>query len=438
MTNGARDGMAMTRRRGTAAALLVLPAIVVALLVAGQPRDQPTPAVVAAEPSIPFEPGPAAEALVAAGVGEAYPGAVLAVGVGPRIDHLAALGRIGWRTASPPVVLDSTLYDLASLTKVMATTMAVLLLVEDGVIELDEPVRRHLPEFEGRWKDDVTWRHLLTHTSGLPAGAAIRGNTPQERARRILRTLVQVPPGTLVTYSDVGFLAVWLAAERAAGEPLPELLERRVYGPLGMNATGFAPGRDCEACAPTMRLRDGEPFRGISSDRMAREIGGISGHAGLFASGPDVARFAAMIANGGELDGVRVLSPQLAAELLTQQPGAGRRTLGWTAFCPQEPPNPNNPCERPFAFGHNGWTGTSIWIEPDTRAWTVLLSNRSYERTERPFPLDALRRDLLLLAAALDTAVPGDRWLAEARPRPLQEASEPTSTAPAPAARSAR
>jgi CubicO group peptidase (beta-lactamase class C family) len=377
----------------------------------------------------------AAHAIVEAGLGEAYPGAVMAVGLGARIEAVRAYGRIGWRDASPPVIADSTLYDVASLTKALATTVAVLLLVQDGRIALDDPVRRHLPAFEGEWKDDVTWRHLLTHTSGLPAGAAIRGATPEERARRLLRTKLGVPPGRLMTYSDVGYVVLWAAAGRAAGEPLPELLERRVWKPLGMDATSFSPGRDCEACAPTLRLRTGEPFRGVPADQLARSLGGVTGSAGLFMTIHDAARFAAMIAGGGELDGVRILERELVGELFRQQEGAGRRTLGWTAFCPDEEADAVRPCARPVAYGHTGWTGTSLWIDPTDGYWVVLMTNRSYERPNRPYPLADLRRDVFLQIAGIEDADPKG-WLARATvagpsaPEPRRGAS-PRSGTPA-------
>jgi serine-type D-Ala-D-Ala carboxypeptidase len=377
-----------------------------------------------------------AEALVVAGVGEAYPGGALAVGLGTQIERVTALGRIGWRPASPLVVADSTLYDLASLTKAMATTMAVLLLVQDGVIGLDDPVQRHLPGFEGEAKDRVTWRHLLTHMSGLPPGAAVRGSTPEERLRRLLRTKLHVPPGREAVYSDIGYVVLWAAAEQAAGEALPDLLERRVWSPLGMHATRFAPGRDCEQCAPTLRLRTGEPFRGVSNDPLARQLGGIAGHAGLFSTIRDVARFAAMIGGGGELDGVRVLDASLVLELLRQQPGAGRRTLGWNAFCPDEEPTAQ-PCMQPAAYGHTGWTGTSIWLDPVAGHWVVLLTNRSYERADRPVPLGALRRDLFRVVAGNGAEVVPAAWLAEAMPATqpaTRAASRPAAPAgPAPA-----
>jgi serine-type D-Ala-D-Ala carboxypeptidase len=370
----------------------------------------------------------AAAAFVAAGVGVAYPGGAVAAGVGGRIERVTAFGRIGWRTASPPVIADTTLYDVASLTKVMATTMAVLLLVQDGRIDLDDPVQRHLPDFEGRWKEAVTWRHLLTHTSGLPVGTVVRGSTPKERLRRLLRTRLGAPPGQLVAYSDLGYVAAWAAAERAAGEPLPELLARRVWRPLGMESTGFSPGRGCATCAPTLRLKTGEPFRGLPSDPLARELGGTAGNAGLFSTIGDVARFTAMVAAGGELDGVRILDPDLAHEMLVQQPGAGRRTLGWNAFCPDEEPDASRACERPLAVGHNGWTGTSIWLDPVDGYWVALLTNRSYERADRPFPLDGLRRELFLRMTGVETGAQASGWLV--RP-PRDSAVAPLAPVPA-------
>lgn len=356
------------------------------------------------------------EDIVAAGVGIAYPGGVVASGTGSLPERMVGVGRLGWRDASPPVIADSTIYDLASLTKAIATTTAVLLLVQDGRIDLDDPVRRHLPGFEGQWKDSVSWRHLLTHTSGLPPGATIRGTTPAERLRRLLRTRLQTQPGREPVYSDIGYVVLWAAAERAAGEPLPAMLRRRVWTPLGMTSTRFLPGRDCERCAPTLRLNDGEPFRGEPSDLLARALGGIAGHAGLFATAPDVARFAAMIAGRGELDGVRVLHEDLVQEMLTQQPRAGRRTLGWVAFCPEESPGRTEPCRDPVAFGHTGWTGTSLHLEPSSGRWVVLLTNRSYERSEQPHSLDALRHDLFTHVVQPGIVTAPDAWLRAGAP----------------------
>jgi CubicO group peptidase (beta-lactamase class C family) len=437
------SSMSKGRRRwawalGASVCIVALPFAAMKAMRSNAPHVPQTVTIAAPAPvpSITAERLARAHAIAEAGVGEAYPGVVMAVGLGGDVVDVTAFGKIGWRDASPPVIADSTLYDLASLTKAMATTVAVLLLVQDGAISLDDPVRRHLPAFEGEWKDRVTWRHLLTHTSGLPAGAAIRGSTDAERARRLLRTKLGVPPGVQVTYSDIGYVVLWAAAERVAGEPLPKLLERRVWQPLGMNATSFSPGRDCEACAPTLRLRTGEPFRGVPADQLARAVGGVTGSAGLFGTISDVARFAALMANDGELDGVRILDAQLVDELFTQQPKAGRRSLGWTAFCPDEEPDAQVACAQPIAYGHTGWTGTSFWIDPQDGYWVVLLTNRSYERPNRPWPLDGLRRDVFLQIAGRADAEPG-AWLARVTATPTS-APEPRQNVAPPRGASAR
>jgi serine-type D-Ala-D-Ala carboxypeptidase len=330
------------------------------------------------------------------------PGATLAIGDSGRIAETAGFGRVGWKATDMHVSADSTIYDLASLTKAVATTSAVLLLAQDGTIRLDDPVQRWLPEFQGRWKDRVTWRQLLTHTSGLPPAAKLRGRAPGQKLYSVLNTSLNELPGTGVQYSDVSFIVLWTAAQRAAGEPLPRFLERRVWRPLGMTSTSFWPGETCTRCAPTMLLKSGEPYRGKPSDPTAHKLGIPTGNAGLFSTAHDLGRFAAMIANGGELDGVRIFREDVVHQLFVQQPDAGHRTLGWEAFCPAEHPTQQRACARPIAYGHTGWTGTSLWIDPARGVWTVILSNRSYN-VKRPPSLDELREDVFLDAAGLDS-----------------------------------
>ena len=243
------------------------------------------------------------------------PGAALAIGDRTRIVELGGYGRVGWLASDEAVSPDSTLYDLASLTKAVGTTSATLLLIQDGRIRLDDPVKQWLPEFAGRWKERVTWRHLLTHTAGLPAGAKVRGRSANQRLENVIETALDEPPGNTVQYSDVSFIVLWTAAERVAGEPLPVFLERRVWRPLGMRSTAFWPGTACDNCAPTLSLKSGEPYRGKPSDPVAHKIGVPTGNAGLFSTAHDLARFAAMIANGGALGGVRIFRPDLVREL---------------------------------------------------------------------------------------------------------------------------
>jgi len=323
----------------------------------------------------------AAEARVRANVeGEAFPGAALALGNRDLVQRVAAFGRVSWGEGAPAVHPDSTLYDLASLTKVVATTAAVMGLVEDGRLELDAPVRRYLPAFSGGAKDSVTVRQLLTHTSGVRAGVVeVEGSTPAQVRRFLLSLPLALPPGREVLYSDLGFVVLWMAAERAAGEPLPRYLRRRVWGPLGMESTAMGLPTPCDRCAPTLYLKErGEPYTGGSYDEVARRLDGVAGNAGAFSTARDLARFAAMIANEGRYGTVRVFDRRTVWDFTQPQPGAGTRALGWEVYCREGKVPDHRTCREVMAFGHTGVTGTSLWVHPGERSWVVLLSNRTY------------------------------------------------------------
>jgi CubicO group peptidase (beta-lactamase class C family) len=335
----------------------------------------------------------------------AFPGAAVAIGIGSREVYLREIGHIGWTRNAPPVSGPETQYDLASVTKVVATASAVMLLVDEGRMALDDPVSKFLRGFDEGPKSAVTIRHLLTHSSGLPAGAILRGNSRSERIATALRFPIYPPAGARVEYSDVGFVLLWEAAERAAGEPLTAYLERKLYQPLGMNSTRFSPGLDCEACAPTGRLRDQSLYRGRPFDPIAQRLDGVGGSAGLFSTAGDLGRFMAMIANGGELDGVRILSPEAAAEFVGPQPvGRGRFRLGWEVFCDDSIAEPDEECVGTETIGHTGWTGTSIHLDPETGLWIVLLTNRTYE-PRAPNRLRQVRHEVF--GRARETAATG-------------------------------
>jgi CubicO group peptidase (beta-lactamase class C family) len=347
----------------------------------------------------------AAGALVRARVeGEAFPGAALAVGNRGLIQEVAAFGRTHWAEDAPAAHPDSTLYDLASLTKVVATTAAVMALVEDGKMELDAPVPRYLPEWRsasptgrnaGENKDQVTVRQLLTHTSGARAGVVeVEGETPREVRRFLLSLPLALAPGEDVLYSDLGFIVLWMAAERAAGEPLPRYLRRRVWEPLGMRSTVVGLRTGCERCAPTLYLEErDEPYTGGSYDEVARRLDGVAGNAGAFSTARDLARFAAMIANEGRLGNVRVFRKRTVWEFTRPQPGAGTRALGWEVYCREGTVPDQRGCQEVYAFGHTGVTGTSLWVHPEGRSWVVLLTNRTYlPRGE--VEMQELRREL--------------------------------------------
>lgn len=321
-----------------------------------------------------------------------FPGAVLAVGRRDKVVVEQGFGRMQWG-AGAAVDPDATVYDLASLTKVVAATTAVMLLVEDGRLNLDGRVSNYLPAFTGGGKEDVTIRHLLTHTSGLPAGAGLWGS-PDEALGRALSVPLRRPAGAGVEYSDIGFIVLWAAAQRAAGdEPLYSLLDRRVFGPLKMRYTTFLPGEACDRCAPTAQRADGTLLQGRVHDPLAQRLGGVAGHAGLFATAHDLARFAAMLANGGELEGVRVLNTETIRRFTQRQPGAGTRALGWDTPPAAATAGAAGQRISRNGFGHTGFTGTSLWVDPDRGTWVVLLSNRVFQ-PQGANRIQALRRSV--------------------------------------------
>jgi CubicO group peptidase (beta-lactamase class C family) len=310
-----------------------------------------------------------------------FPGAALAVGVRGQQVHLSGLGRTGWTDGAEFVDPSRTLYDLASLTKAVATTTAVMLLVEDGTMRLDDRVSKWVPEFAGGRETGVTIRQLLTHTAGVRSGASdLNPDATADAVRRyaITRPLA-LKPGADVLYSDIGFVVLWTAAERAAGEPLPRLLERRVWEPLGMRDTRFSPAVGCTRCAPTLRLSTGEPYAGGSYDELGRGMDGRAGNAGLFSTAADLGRFAAMMANGGAVRGVRVLRAETIRTFLAPQPGAGSFALGWVTYCREGKVKDHVACKDVYGIGHTGSTGTALWIDPRSGTWMVLLTNRVYE-----------------------------------------------------------
>jgi serine-type D-Ala-D-Ala carboxypeptidase len=327
--------------------------------------------------------------------GGSFPGAALVVGVRGQTVYRSTAGNVGWTDAAEPVDGARTMFDLASLTKAVATTTAVMLLVEDGRMRLDDPVSRYVPEFAGGEGRSVTIRQLLSHTGGTRAGAVnMNQDASLEAVRRYLITRpLAVEPGKDILYSDIGFVVLYAAAERAAREPLPSFLRRRVWQPLGMASTRFAAPRGCPRCAPTLLLQDGEPYRGGSYDEVGRALEGLSGNAGLFSTAADLARFAAMIANGGELNGVRVLRRETIDAFLRPQPGAGSFALGWVTYCREGKVPDHVACKDIYAIGHTGSTGTALWIDPHTRTWMVLLTNRVYQ-PKRKVEMQEVRREV--------------------------------------------
>jgi CubicO group peptidase (beta-lactamase class C family) len=302
-----------------------------------------------------------------------FPGAAVVVGRRGAIVWEKGYGSPDWGFGLPSVQVRSTLYDLASLTKVVATSAAAMVLYDSGKLKLDAPVSRYLPQFRGGDKGRVTVRDLLTHRSGLPAGRSLALAHNARQARRlIIETPLEVPPGTRSEYSDVGADVLGFVIEAIAGERLDRFVSRTIYRRLGLQNTMFVPGRERRArVAPTENnpLR-GYPIRGEVHDDAAFALGGVAGHAGLFATASDLAVFAQMMLNRGKYNGVRIVSDTTVARFT--QRTAGSRALGWDMCIG------GGSCGfhmGPRSYGHTGYTGTSLWIDPDQQMFVIVLTN---------------------------------------------------------------
>jgi CubicO group peptidase (beta-lactamase class C family) len=330
-----------------------------------------------------------------------YPGAAVVIGRQGAAVFQQGFGHLGWTKNSPVVDADHTVYDLASLTKVIGTATAAMILYDEGRLDLDAPVSRYLPAFAGGMKDAVTVRHLLTHRSGLPAGRELwrLANSPADAKRIVLDTPLACRPGDCYIYSDLGADVMAWVIEAVTGQGIDVFLKERVFAPLGMNDTFFNPPDSVrDRVAPTeVTPPRGYPLKGQVHDENAYALGGVAGHAGLFSTAADLAIFAQMMLNGGEYGGTRIASDSAVA-LFTRRT-AGTRALGWDTA---EGQGGSGEYLGDHAYGHTGFTGTSIWIDPDRKMFVVLLTNRVHAaRARRPAKVIADVRADLADAAAL-------------------------------------
>ncbi|MGZ8376316.1 MAG: serine hydrolase domain-containing protein [Gemmatirosa sp.] len=349
----------------------------------------------------------------------AAPGGALAVGRYGRLVLLRGYGATDWPAGAPRVDA-STLYDLASLTKVLATTTAAMLLEEEGRLDLAQPVRAYLPEFDAPDKAAITVRMLLTHQGGLEAYAPLYR---QHRGRaayvaQINARPLRSVPGTRTVYSDWDMVLLQAVIERITGRTLDAFVAERVFRPLGMRDARYRPDTSDAALrrriAPTAidTSRGGLQW-GVVHDGNAWAIGGVSGHAGLFASARDLAVFAQMLLNGGSYGGVRVLAPQTIARWTAPQGPGASRALGW------DTPTPNSSAGRflsPRSFGHTGFTGTSLWVDPERGVFVVLLLNRVHSRGMAATRHAELRREIADAVQQAIVDAPLVRWEASLRP----------------------
>jgi CubicO group peptidase (beta-lactamase class C family) len=307
----------------------------------------------------------------------AYPGAVAIVGNRYGVVARAAVGVVDTAPGAPAVD-EGTMWDLASLTKVIALTTSVMQLVHAGKIDLDAPVQHYLPEFSGTGKEKVRVRDLLTHSSGLPSWRPLykETSTRADALRLVLSTPLEAPTGTRMVYSDLGAILLGLIVERRSGVPLDRFVQAQLLDPLGMHHSMYRPPQGMLGhIAPTevdpWRQRH---LRGEVHDENAARLDGVSGHAGLFASAADLSRFARMLLNHGRVgDRVVIDSATLRHFTQVQNRELSHRALGWETA---NGANSGGQRMSARAFGHTGFTGTSIWIDPERDVYVLLLTNR--------------------------------------------------------------
>ncbi len=306
------------------------------------------------------------------------PGVTIAVGRNGHIAYMKGYGYIDWNQPGSPKADTNTLYDLASLTKVIATTTLAMILEEGGQLDISRTVVSYLPEFNSPEKAQITVKQILTHSGGLEAGANIyataRGR--EQYLYQINARPLEYTPGSSMVYSDWDMIILQLVMERITGKTLDVLANEKIFKPLGMIDTQFQPPIALRPrIAPTQvdEARGGLLW-GTVHDENAWAIGGVAGHAGLFSTAKDLALFSMMILNGGEgANGVRIVKPATIARWTARQGKESTRALGWDS---PEGGSSAGQFFSPWSFGHTGFTGTSIWIDPEKDLFVVVLTNR--------------------------------------------------------------
>lgn len=375
----------------------LLAAAAVALLASGcaqLPATAPAPAVQQTE--LDTARFPEIDSAIAAAIAERkLPGAVLRLERNGA-SYEKAYGKLSYEPDAPDVHTH-TVFDAASLTKVLATAPSVLLLAEEGKLDLDARLAQYFPECANGGKQEITVRHLLTHSSGLPSGLPATPAWHGDAAAHALACSLPVTDraGTVFRYSDVNYVLLGQLVQKVSGMRLDEFARQRIYQPLGMRDTGYLPLARvrAELIAPTQKspadaaqkalhgdLAAGQLLQGVVHDPTARRMDGVAGSAGVFTTAADVARFARMLLAGGELDGVRILGKDSVRLLTTVQSPPGidaLRGMGMDINSPYAV-RPRGTVFPVGSYGHTGFTGCILWIDPNSRTFYVFLSNRVY------------------------------------------------------------
>jgi uncharacterized protein YbbC (DUF1343 family)/CubicO group peptidase (beta-lactamase class C family) len=337
------------------------------------------------------------------------PGAVVLIGHKGQVVYRKAYGKRSLLPEIEAMTLD-TIFDCASLTKVISTTSSVMKLFEQGKIRLEDKVTEYIPEFQGG-TTDITVRNLLTHFSGLRPDLDLDPPWSGYQTGIHLAAIDKpvAPPGTKFIYSDINFILLGEIVRRVSGEMVSEFARKNIFLPLGMNETTFQPPAALKArIAPTERIgKNGDVLRGVVHDETTRFMGGIAGHAGMFSTADDLARFAEMMLGRGERNGVRLFSPLTVAKFTTPQSPANQpilRGLGWDIDSPLS--SERGELFPIGSYGHTGFTGTSIWIDPASDTYVILLSNSVHPFRRKP--INSLRSKVAtVVAAAYGVPAPG-------------------------------
>lgn len=339
--------------------------------------------ITAVPPEAARPPYPAVDAAIRAGIKRGlYPGAVVIIGRHDRILYQRGYGHFTWSRRSAVPSPTTTLWDLASLSKVVGTTAVALRLVDQGTLDLDAPVAQYLPAFSGGDKDLVTVRMLLDHTSGLrPFIPFYRLAASREEAiTELLADSLRRVPGATPEYSDLNAILLGLVLERVGGLPLDSLVAREVAVPLGLASTRYRPPPSLLSRIAPSSSSHGQPVAGVPNDQNAVVFGGVAGHAGLFSTGRDLSRYAQVWLRMGALRKGTWVRRETMHSFLTAGERSGTRLLGWDS--------PDAAADGPTAFGarlstaaygHTGWTGTQIWIDPRRDMFMIFLTNRSFD-----------------------------------------------------------
>jgi CubicO group peptidase (beta-lactamase class C family) len=311
-----------------------------------------------------------------------YPGAVVVIGRRDSILYARGYGHFTWTPTTPVPNPDSTLWDIASITKVVGTASAVMRLVDSGRLDLDAPVRRYLPRFTGGYRDQVTVRMLLDHTSGLRSYAPLfkRARTRASALELLYGERPTRRPGDLALYSDLNAMFLGLVVESVSKMPLDAFVAREVFEPLDLQRTTYRPSPALRRFAVPSAVWRGTPIQGQVNDPNAAILGGAAGHAGIFSSGMDLARYAQVWLRNGAGPKGQWVSGSIIKRFLTRGSNSGPRLLGW------DTPELNTGQISVFgtlisdaAYGHTGFTGTELWIDPTRDLFLVFLTNRTFD-----------------------------------------------------------